>query len=466
MSARQPFFPQAPVRSDSRTNFVADQGNPLHSSSGAVEVEAKKLDGSLVSGSVASLNGNGMISNSRPTSGLGGLVKKRSNAAGSAAINRPGTADPHSSRAHQGRLANVQNFQVPVVAPTPQQAMRSSSSLLSRNTGSGALPLNNPFKVPSISDSSSNSDKSSEKNAHISTSDTTSSLLDASNNRESSLPKSDSDLVTEAFMQPPSLKFKHAGNSIGPRRIFIDPGPVQNDTFGNDKSISAHEVTEDGRIKAMPQRKRTRNEVDDDDEAYRHENPSKRHKGHPDNGTHESRRAFSRELLPGVERPSSGLSHTADRHSHGYQTQESPVARQKSRGQSQRGPSNSPLGANYSPYDMRHAQPRQEEAGALDKLLGQDTNGYVRENMDDYDRLVEKWTNCTMKEWLAGADEVASQYHKILDFVKEYVSVKLKLYGSFDTTIGKHNALLGDRNHVLDVARKRLVEESGSVLGK
>lgn len=45
-------------------------------------------------------------------------------------------------------------------------------------------------------------------------------------------------------------------------------------------------------------------------------------------------------------------------------------------------------------------------------------------------------------------------------------SMKLKVYGGLHDTVNQHNSLLKERSHVLIAARKKLVEESGSVLGK
>jgi hypothetical protein len=111
-----------------------------------------------------------------PTSGLGGLLKKKSLTAdkdppsnGPAVTNppiRPGTSDPHS-RAHAGRTANRQAVQLPVMAPTP---IRPQSSMLSRIPASGSLGSSlNAFKVPLLSEFSTASDIPAEDKAHIST---------------------------------------------------------------------------------------------------------------------------------------------------------------------------------------------------------------------------------------------------------------------------------------------------------
>ena len=44
-------------------------------------------------------------------------------------------------------------------------------------------------------------------------------------------------------------------------------------------------------------------------------------------------------------------------------------------------------------------------------------------------------------------------------------STKLKLYSGFHRKVDDHNVILQEREQVLDSARKRLVKESGNVLG-
>jgi len=80
----------------------------------------------------------------------------------------------------------------------------------------------------------------------------------------------------------------------------------------------------------------------------------------------------------------------AHRHPHPQQTSSPPNARAAE--------------LSYPPYKNEQAsQPRVEES-ALEKLLGRDSDQYVKERMGDYDRLVDKWSDCTMAEWIAGAD--------------------------------------------------------------
>jgi hypothetical protein len=40
----------------------------------------------------------------------------------------------------------------------------------------------------------------------------------------------------------------------------------------------------------------------------------------------------------------------------------------------------------------------------LDKLLGCDTDAFIEEHTEKYERAVNRWRECSMEEWMAGAD--------------------------------------------------------------
>ena len=44
-------------------------------------------------------------------------------------------------------------------------------------------------------------------------------------------------------------------------------------------------------------------------------------------------------------------------------------------------------------------------------------------------------------------------------------SAKMKLFANFDAKVDGHNAVLGEREKILDGVKARLVQESGNVLG-
>lgn len=114
--------------------------------------------------------------------------------------------------------------------------------------------------------------------------------------------------------------------------------------------------------------------------------------------------------------------------------------------------------------------------GALDKLLGRDANVFVEEHMDNYEVLIEKWKNCTMDEWIAGADSehsyiamhrvALSRFHPICLLTLRRRSTKLKLFASFDKQVDSHGVVLEERQKVLAGVKQRLVSESGNILGR
>jgi len=102
----------------------------------------------------------------------------------------------------------------------------------------------------------------------------------------------------------------------------------------------------------------------------------------------------------------------------------------------------------------------------LDRLLGCDTDAYVEEHMGKYEQAMNRWRDCSMEEWEAGGDELATRFAKILDFVKDHMITKMKLFKNLDAKVDMHNTVLDERQKMLEGAKARLVHESGNVLGK
>lgn len=123
---------------------------------------------------------NGLPSNAiKPTtSGLGRLSKRSSNAGIPTTpmehppVVRPGTANPYS-RSFQAQGPNITTPHPPVIAPAPQKPIRISPSLGGRGSSSFSGPPSSGFKVPYPSVSNIVSDPNPEKNAHISTNNST-----------------------------------------------------------------------------------------------------------------------------------------------------------------------------------------------------------------------------------------------------------------------------------------------------
>ncbi|KAJ4467418.1 hypothetical protein C8J55DRAFT_565279 [Lentinula edodes] len=101
---------------------------------------------------------------------------------------------------------------------------------------------------------------------------------------------------------------------------------------------------------------------------------------------------------------------------------------------------------------------------ALDKLLGCQADAYIEDHMQKYEQLTTKWKECSMEEWVKGADEIMVKYSKILDFVKNHMTTKLKLFTSFDKQLEAHDSILDNRAKVLEGVKSKLVAQSGSIL--
>ncbi|KAJ3843364.1 hypothetical protein F5878DRAFT_528063 [Lentinula raphanica] len=144
----------------------------------------------------------------------------------------------------------------------------------------------------------------------------------------------------------------------------------------------------------------------------------------------------------------------------------------------------SPQSSNHGPHDYQQHTNGEGDSGigppslsnesnmsvgrgdALDKLLGCQADAYIEEHIAKYEQLVTKWKECSMEDWVKGADEIMAKYTKILDFVRRpFYRTKLKLFTSFDQQLETHNSVLQERAKVLDGVKKKLVAQSGSILG-
>lgn len=86
-------------------------------------------------------------------------------------------------------------------------------------------------------------------------------------------------------------------------------------------------------------------------------------------------------------------------------------------------------------------------------------------HLNAYDEAKKKWSECSIDEWRAGADELMTGFAKMLDFVKEHMTTKLTLYASLHSSVSAHRAILADRDQTLKEARESLVREGGNVVG-
>ncbi|CAL1709396.1 unnamed protein product [Somion occarium] len=105
------------------------------------------------------------------------------------------------------------------------------------------------------------------------------------------------------------------------------------------------------------------------------------------------------------------------------------------------------------------------EDTALRRLLGQDLDEYSEKHYEAYMEAKNKWSECDLDEWKAGADELASSFAKIIDFVKEHMTAKLSLYTSLHSAIATHRDILSEREQGLKEVRESLVRDGGNVVG-
>ncbi|KAF9007489.1 hypothetical protein BDQ17DRAFT_217829 [Cyathus striatus] len=65
---------------------------------------------------------------------------------------------------------------------------------------------------------------------------------------------------------------------------------------------------------------------------------------------------------------------------------------------------------------------------ALDRILGRSVDAYISDHMEQYDRSVKRWKDCSMEEWIKGAEEITAKYTKILDFVRASIVLTYLAY--------------------------------------
>ncbi|KAF5327361.1 hypothetical protein D9619_004995 [Psilocybe cf. subviscida] len=408
MSARAPFFPpSAAGRPNSRPEFTPDPHNPLHS--------AEPNGPTLGPFSASGQNSGTPASTGRPpTAGLGGLQARRSstvNGNGKPAPRtgtmRPGTADPHVLRFV--KQASMQPL--PIVAPSPQDPGPRISPLLNQSPTNG-------FKIPYSTELASDSGEKHTNNAHISTSE-------------------------------PTLKFQPASRQSGPQRIPVNQ-VNQFNPYQKDNSSGGLELNENGRVQNVANRqgsKRRREEDEYSDESF---TPyGKRFKSHDEPDEHES---FS-------SRGNSSPGSASASHRSAHDAATADKNRSDKNSANLRSPSQSPQ--DLAPYSSHGPSSR---PGAFQELLGLDPDAFIKKHMDEYTKLSQRFSNCTIDEWIAAADEIAQDFTNILDRVKSHMDSKLKLYAKFHTTVESHHGVLNQRQAVLDSAGKRLVAQSGSAL--
>lgn len=65
-------------------------------------------------------------------------------------------------------------------------------------------------------------------------------------------------------------------------------------------------------------------------------------------------------------------------------------------------------GMGMGPPSLSHGSNASADGGrggdALDKLLGCHADAYIEDHMEKYEQLAAKWRDCSMEEWMHGAD--------------------------------------------------------------
>ena len=309
-------------------------------------------------------------------------------------IVRPGTTVPQSKALHDYAAG------LDIKAPIPKHTTLSASAFLS-NTGIFFYLL--LLSLVELRAPTTFSDRILENDAHISTTET---------------------------RQGVSHKVDDMGDlTIHSSTKFHDPGPqrVPIEQFGryNTSDVEAsHEITAEGRVKMTAFRqakKRNRDEIEDgdEDESYQVKNQAKRHKSrhrkefetvsliyhssslhqiyiYDIQRGHENSPRFS----PRPEKTS--FSHTEGdvllHFPHARGSTGSPHYRERQ--------TTSPVNERNMPPDesLQTEQPPDARRNAFEKLLGRNTDAFARQNMEKYDALVKKWSECSEEEWIAGAE--------------------------------------------------------------
>ncbi|KAL0578988.1 hypothetical protein V5O48_003028 [Marasmius crinis-equi] len=159
------------------------------------------------------------------------------------------------------------------------------------------------------------------------------------------------------------------------------------------------------------------------------------------------------------------------RHSFSPQPFSSPVA--PSSGSDQPASPQAPNAYNHDAHsgvslpDQSQIRPPVPDGGSLEKLLGYPADAYVEDHLDHYQQLASRWQECTIEEWMKGADvaEIMGKYAKVLDFVKKHMELKLKVFASFDAKVDNHKSVLRERAKLLESGRQNLVSNGHSLLG-
>ncbi|KAG6839487.1 hypothetical protein C0991_002184 [Blastosporella zonata] len=478
MSARVPFIPlacppshvnpQQEAQKAADTQFSLDLSNPLNTPA-ASKTHIDLTSEPETSAAMALSNSGG---ENRPLN-TGSLMKRKNPMQQPSnrrpfqllekSTTRPRTTDPRAAAHQEPTRRNSSN----IVAPVPRQAPRPSSPSLSTSQASGVFATNAPqpmFRIPNLLAVTPN-DNQPKNDAHTSIGFSFSKPRAAIESQKGQQLPSPPDSLrtrsgtrmfgTDTDVPPPPLTLNLSGsNQPGPQRVLLNPdgtrGPLvdQND----DVQLTLNRTN-------SSLLKRSRPDHDVDSELQDKSSDYKRYRAQEDGFDQRAQSVTSHLSSPGnLSVRSRHRSHTPD-HDHRsvyehHNQPPSPVLDGNSGFRAQ---------SFYHQPDAGHLVV--DTPGGLDNILGQGVNAYAEEHMEQYERARERWKDCTMEEWIAGANEQAARYSKILDFVKDHMMSKMKLFASLDAKVDGHNQVLSEREKALEGVKARLVQESAHVLG-
>ncbi|KAF5379835.1 hypothetical protein D9615_005764 [Tricholomella constricta] len=509
MSARQPFIPTGtrpasraaqlqdqPNPQKANPQFTIDVSNPLHglSKSAAQSLPKNQLDlsspltkanagSSSNGGENRPLNTSSLVKRKNPAqqsriANPSQNTSRRSSIPGNAIL-RPGTADPRSKPHQEQSQVHNRNHSLNIAAPVPRPATRPTSLGISDSLVSGAFTSDNVQTVfrmpalPAVSLPQASSDAQLQNDAH-----TTNSALGfsfsnpyaSSGPQKSQLPSPPTSVRTSSTralatpdpnvsLPPFSLNVSIA-NQSGPQRVLLNPDGSRGMLL-DQNATDADEARLTLNRSGSAILKRSRADMGTDLEQKSPGN-YKRHRNQEDPYTQRTKSITSRSLSPGHHSESRHHSRTPDalvRGPDSYQHRQQPLTPPDNEDRTH--------DSYYQNDQQQHINTVDDgpRPSALDRLLGCDVESFIEEHADQYERAVGRWKQCTMMEWLAGADEQAARYSKILDFVKDHMTAKMKLFASFDAKVDGHNAVLEGREKTLEAVKGRLVQESANVLG-
>ncbi|KII91928.1 hypothetical protein PLICRDRAFT_173713 [Plicaturopsis crispa FD-325 SS-3] len=106
-----------------------------------------------------------------------------------------------------------------------------------------------------------------------------------------------------------------------------------------------------------------------------------------------------------------------------------------------------------------------QPGNAFADVLGRDLDTYIEANVHKHEAATNRWRESSMEEWVDGADELTQKFGKILDFVKDAMTDKMKLHATLFKRLADHKEVLATRDAELKSAQKDVVDEAKILRG-